>query len=122
MSLTCEELLMKLGTARNQFRKGWRLVVVEVAATMRRSPTGSTASSCAKRAVAARYTEPEPELLLNKLKLDLPAQPPPKITLPAPISPTSLWCRLRCSTHPTRNAVTQCPSPQPSPRSRREGA
>jgi len=29
-----------------------------------------------------RYTEPEPELklLLNKLKLDLPAQPPPKIT------------------------------------------
>jgi hypothetical protein len=29
-----------------------------------------------------RYTEPEPELklLLDKLKLDLPAQPPPKIT------------------------------------------
>jgi hypothetical protein len=29
-----------------------------------------------------RYTEPEPELglLLNKLKLELPAQPPPKIT------------------------------------------
>jgi hypothetical protein len=37
-----------------------------------------------------RYIEPEPELLLNKLKLDLPAQPPPKITLPAPIPPTSL--------------------------------
>jgi hypothetical protein len=32
---------------------------------------------------AARATEPEPELklLLNKLKLDLPAQPRPKITL-----------------------------------------
>jgi hypothetical protein len=32
-----------------------------------------------------RYTEPEPELklLLNKLKLDLPAQPPPKITAAA---------------------------------------
>ena len=29
---TREELLMKLGAARNQFRKGWRLVVVEVAA------------------------------------------------------------------------------------------
>jgi hypothetical protein len=30
----------------------------------------------------SRYTEPEPELtlLLKKLKLELPAQPPPKIT------------------------------------------
>jgi hypothetical protein len=32
MSLTREELLMKLGTARDQSRRGWRLVVVEVAA------------------------------------------------------------------------------------------
>jgi hypothetical protein len=33
-----------------------------------------------------RYTEPEPELklLLNKLKLDLPTQPLPKITLATP--------------------------------------
>jgi hypothetical protein len=32
-----------------------------------------------------RHTEPEPELnlLLQKLKLELPAQPPPKITAPA---------------------------------------
>ena len=39
-----------------------------------------------------RYTEPEPELnlLLNKLKLDLPAQPPPKITASAPAPPTPL--------------------------------
>ena len=39
-----------------------------------------------------RYTEPEPELklLLNKLKLDLPAQPPPKITLAAPAPHTPL--------------------------------
>ena len=38
-----------------------------------------------------RYTEPEPELnlLLKKLKLELPAQPPPKITA-APASPTPL--------------------------------
>ena len=38
-----------------------------------------------------RYTEPEPELnlLLNKLKLELPAQPPHKITA-APASPTPL--------------------------------
>jgi hypothetical protein len=38
MTLTREELLMKLGAARNQFRKAWRLVVVEVAAD---SPTFS---------------------------------------------------------------------------------
>jgi hypothetical protein len=30
--------------------------------------------------VLTRYTEPELGLLLNKLKLELPAQPPPKIT------------------------------------------
>src|ERR1700750_161151 len=38
-----------------------------------------------------RYTEPEPDLslLLTKLKLDLPAQPPPKITA-ASASPTSM--------------------------------
>jgi hypothetical protein len=32
--------------------------------------------------VLTRYSEPEPELslLLTKLKLELPAQPPPKIT------------------------------------------
>ena len=32
-----------------------------------------------------RYTEPEPELrlLLDHLKLELPAQPPPKITAAA---------------------------------------
>jgi hypothetical protein len=41
--------------------------------------------------VLTRYTEPEPELnlLLNKLKLDLPAQPSPKITA-APVPPTPL--------------------------------
>jgi hypothetical protein len=38
-----------------------------------------------------RYTEPEPELnlLLNKLKLDLPVQPSSKIT-DAPVPPTPL--------------------------------
>src|SRR5207253_7383775 len=42
--------------------------------------------------VLTRYTEPEPELnlLLEKLKLDLPAQPPPKITASAPAPPTPL--------------------------------
>ena len=44
-----------------------------------------------------RYTEPEPELnlLLNKLKLELPAQAPPKITASAPAPPprcsADLW-------------------------------
>jgi len=39
-----------------------------------------------------RYTEPEPELklLLDKLKLELPAQPPPKITATALAPPTPL--------------------------------
>jgi hypothetical protein len=32
MLLTCEELLMKPGAARNRSRKAWRVVVVEVAA------------------------------------------------------------------------------------------
>ena len=41
--------------------------------------------------VLTRYTEPEPELslLLNKLKLELHVQPPPKITA-APPAPNSL--------------------------------
>jgi hypothetical protein len=40
--------------------------------------------------VLTRYSEPEPELglLLKKLKLELPAQPPPKITTaPASLTP-----------------------------------
>jgi len=38
-----------------------------------------------------RYTEPEPDLrlLLKKLKLELPTQPPPKITA-APVPPTAV--------------------------------
>jgi hypothetical protein len=42
--------------------------------------------------VLTRHTEPEPELnlLLNKLKLELPAQPPPKITARAPTPSTPL--------------------------------
>jgi hypothetical protein len=41
--------------------------------------------------VLTRYTEPEAErrLLLQKLKLELPAQPPPRITA-APVPPTPL--------------------------------
>jgi hypothetical protein len=37
-----------------------------------------------------RCTEPELKLLLDKLKLDLPAQPPPKITAAALAPPDPL--------------------------------
>jgi hypothetical protein len=39
----------------------------------------------------SRYTQPEPELklLLERLKLQLPAQPPPKITAPAVVEPAT---------------------------------
>ena len=40
--------------------------------------------------ILTRYTEPELNLLLNKLRLDLPPQPPPKITASAPAPPTPL--------------------------------
>jgi hypothetical protein len=45
------------------------------------------------------YTEPEPELnlLLKKLKLELPAQPPPKIP-PRPRRPPRCSADLRGST------------------------
>ena len=43
-----------------------------------------------RQLVLTRYTEPELSLLLKKLKLELPAQPPPKITASAPASPTPL--------------------------------
>ena len=38
--------------------------------------------------ILTRYTQPEPELtlLLQKLALELPAQPPPKITAPPVLS------------------------------------
>jgi hypothetical protein len=47
----------------------------------------------------SRYTEPEPELrlLLTRLKLELPAQPPPKITS-APALPSRCSADLRGST------------------------
>jgi len=46
----------------------------------------AASSACA----SAVGHEPELSLLLNKLKLELPAQPPPKITAIAPAPPTPL--------------------------------
>ena len=42
--------------------------------------------------ILTRTTQPEPELqlLLDKLQLQLPAQPPPKITIPQPSSAQAL--------------------------------
>ena len=163
MELGREELLMKLGAARGQSRKAWRLVVIEVAtdsptfshrldrkklrqARRREGPIfGAPTPACAgagsrrgrpsqaveplsaagyggraapgltprsvlekfaamqmidvhlpttdgRELLLTRYTQPEPELnlLLKKLKLDLPAQPPPKITASALPKPTPL--------------------------------
>ena len=49
--------------------------------------------------VLTRYTEPQPELklLLNKLKLDMPAQPPPKISAAALARPPRCSADLRGS-------------------------
>ena len=41
-----------------------------------------------KRVSGGRQPEPELSLLLDQLKLDLPAQPPPKIS-PAAVTPAS---------------------------------
>ena len=59
---------------------------------VRRRADDRRASADRRELVLTRYTEPEPELklLLKKLKLDLPAQPPPKITAGAPAPPTPL--------------------------------
>jgi hypothetical protein len=44
--------------------------------------------------ILSRYTQPEPEhrLLLDHLRLTLPAQPPPKITArPSPVAATKTY-------------------------------
>ena len=48
MQLTREELLMKLGAARDQSRIAWRLAVIEVAADSATFSYGSIAISCGK--------------------------------------------------------------------------
>ena len=42
--------------------------------------------------ILSRYTEPEPELrlLIDRMKLDLPAQPPPKIAAGALLAQPAL--------------------------------
>ena len=59
-----------------------------------------------RKLMLTRYTEPEPELslLLKKLKLELPAQPPPKITASAPAPPTPMFA--------VGTPITECPPPR----------
>lgn len=49
-------------------------------------------TTCGRELSLTRYTQPEPELqlLLERLKLTLPGQPPPKITAPQAAAPPSL--------------------------------
>ena len=124
MKLRREDLLMKLGAARQQAPSVWRLVEIEMDAAqakftyrlnkdklrqvrrregryLRTLVPGLTARSVLEKFAALqmvdvqiptsdgrvlllqRYTHPEPELqlLLERLKLELPAQPPPRITV-----------------------------------------
>src|SRR5207247_1364516 len=118
MQLTREELLMKLGAARDQARVEAHVFIaflayclhVTLARRLHALAPGLTPRSVLEKFAAvqmidvhlpttdgrelllSRYTEPEPELnlLLKKLKLELPAQPSPKITAGAPASPIPL--------------------------------
>jgi hypothetical protein len=49
-------------------------------------------TTCGRELTLTRYTQPEPELqlLLDRLKLSLPAQPPPKITAAQAVTATSV--------------------------------
>jgi hypothetical protein len=71
--------------------------------------------------ILTRYTQPEPELtlLLDKLALDLPAQPPPKITTQPvlshrPVVPSDLPHGLYLPRREPRLgfAVAACPRPE----------
>ena len=66
-----------------------------------------------RKLVLTRYTEPEPELklLLDKLRLDLPSQPPPKITAEVPRSPTIVvpTCRVPTYIHQSPSEVGEDP-------------
>jgi hypothetical protein len=98
IELSREEMLMKLGALRAQAPTAWRLIDIEVDAkslapglTARGILEKFTAvqmidvhlpTTDGRQLVVTRYTQPEPELqlLLAQLKLQLPPQPPPRIT------------------------------------------
>jgi hypothetical protein len=72
------------------FRYFWPRSVLEKFAAMQMIDVHLPTTD-GRELLLTRYTEPEPDLslLLTKLKLDLPAQPPPKITA-APVPPIPL--------------------------------
>ena len=69
-------------TARSVFEKFAAVQMIDV-----HIPT-----SDGRELLLSRYTQPEPELmlLLDRLKLELPQQPPPKITAAQAAGPTSV--------------------------------
>jgi len=86
MTLTRDALLMKLGSAKTKAPAAWRLIDIQVAekekfAAMQMVDVHIPTTD-GRELNLTRYTQPEPELrlLLERLKLTLPDQPPPKIT------------------------------------------
>ena len=111
MNLSRDGLLLQLGAAKQQAPSAWRLGQVQIAyamhVTLRRwlhnLAPGLTPRSLLEKfsavqmidvhlpttdgrtVIISRYTQPEPELqvLLDQLKLQLPSPPPPRVTAAA---------------------------------------
>ena len=106
---------MKLGAARSDYASAWRLLHITLGRQLHAFAPGLTARSALDKFAAVqmidvhiptteircaygrevkltRYTQPEPDLqlLLGKLNLQLPTQPPPRITSDQARSVTSL--------------------------------
>lgn len=95
MKLRREDLLMKLGAARQQSPSAWRLVTVEVHAaaptftySLKKDKLRQVRRREGRYLLRSNLTETDPavvwtyylQLLLARLNLQLPAQPPPRIT------------------------------------------
>jgi len=77
--------------------------VLEKLATIQ-MPDGWLPTTDGRRLVMPRFTQPDADqaILLHKLKLDLPQQPPPRIRTRVPEFPQEalrLWCRPFPSAH-----------------------
>ena len=79
---THQELLMKLGAVRSQYPSDWQFLVLEKFAAVQRANV-EIPTADARTITLTRHTDPEPnlKLLLERLQFELPAQPPPKITV-----------------------------------------
>ncbi len=93
MTLPAHELLLKLGEARERYRTAWRLMDFQLpepaTAQERKAPARFSYRlnrTDGRTLILSRYTQPEADqkILLEKLKLQLPDQPPPRITTSCP--------------------------------------